>query len=72
MNGDVAIKLAEKQNALVIPLIATRERDGKVFVDVRTGPTTYEEREITVGLETEEKIEVLNGLSESDEILLPE
>lgn len=72
MNGDVAIKLAEKQNALVIPLIATRERDDKVFVDVRTGETTYEEREIVVGLETEEQIEVLGGLSESDEILLPE
>jgi hypothetical protein len=72
MNGDVEIKLAEKPNALAIPLIATRERDGQVFVNVRTGETSYEEREITVGLETEELIEVLGGLSESDEILLPE
>ncbi|MFH2118234.1 MAG: efflux RND transporter periplasmic adaptor subunit [Candidatus Paceibacterota bacterium] len=72
MNGDVSIKLEEKSNALVIPLIATRERDGKIYVDLRTGENTYEEREITTGLETDEKIEVLAGLSESDEILLPE
>jgi HlyD family secretion protein/macrolide-specific efflux system membrane fusion protein len=72
MNGDVAIKLAEKPDALVIPLIATRERDNKTFVDVRTRPTTFEEREITPGLETDEQLEVLSGLSETDEILLPE
>ena len=72
MNGDAAIKLAEKQNVLTIPLIATREHDDKIFVDIRTSETTYEEREITVGIETEEKIEVLSGLSETDEILLPE
>lgn len=72
MNGDVAIKLAEKSDALTIPLITTRERDGKTYVDVRTGEKTYEEREIVTGLETEEEIEVVSGLSESDEILLPE
>ena len=72
MNGDADIKLNEKADALTIPLIATRERDGKTYVDVRTGPQTYEEREITLGLETDEKVEVVGGLSESDEILLPE
>ncbi|HEX9817420.1 MAG TPA: HlyD family efflux transporter periplasmic adaptor subunit [Patescibacteria group bacterium] len=72
MNGDAKIKLAEKQAALTIPLIATRERDGKTFVDVRTGEKTYEEREIIVGLETEDYLEILSGLVESDEILLPE
>lgn len=72
MNGDVSIILEEKANALTIPLIATRERDGKTYVDVRTGAKTFEEREITTGLETDEQIEVLNGLIEADEIVLPE
>jgi RND family efflux transporter MFP subunit len=72
MNGDVSITLEEKQNVLAIPLIATRERDGKVFVDVQTGESTTEEREITTGLETDEQVEVLSGLSESDRIAVPE
>lgn len=72
MNGDVRITLEEKQNVLAIPLIATRERDGKVFVDVQTGENTTEEREITTGLETDEQVEVLSGLSESDRIAVPE
>jgi len=72
MNGDVTIVIEEKSDVLTIPLITTRERDGKTYIDVRTGDNTAEEREIQVGLETEEQIEVLSGLSESDEIVLPE
>ena len=72
MNGDVEIIIEEKANVLTVPLIATRERDEKVYVDLRTGKNTYEERELVTGMETEEKIEVLSGLSEADEILLPE
>lgn len=72
MNGDVKIKLAEKENVLSIPFEATRERDGKIFVDVRTGEDSYEERKITTGLETENYVEVTTGLSENDEILIPE
>lgn len=71
MNGDVDILLTQKSDVLVIPLAATRERDGKVFVDVRTGETAVEEREIVVGLETEEEVEVVSGLSASDAVLLP-
>lgn len=72
MNGDASIKLTEKTGVLTIPLIATRERDGKTYVDVRADGQVFEEREITIGLETDEKVEVLGGLSESDEIVLPQ
>lgn len=72
LNGDIAIELDSRENAVSIPLIATRQRDDKTYVDVRTGEKTYEEREIQVGLETDEYIEVLSGLQEQDEILSPE
>jgi RND family efflux transporter MFP subunit len=72
MNGDVSITLDVKENVLTIPLIATRERDGKTFVDVKTGEKTFEEREIVTGLETDEKVEVVSGLSENDQVVLPE
>lgn len=72
MNGDISIELDSKQDVMTIPLIVTRQRDGKTYVDVRTGDQTFAEREIEVGLETDEKIEVASGLQEQDEILSPE
>jgi len=72
MNGDVEIKLEKKEDVLVIPLDATIERDEKIFVNVKTGKDTYEEREIEVDLETDDELEVIGGLNENDEILLPE
>lgn len=71
MNGDATVELATRQNVLTVPLSATRERDSKFYVDVKTGPETYQEREIKVGLQTDDEVEVTGGLSETDEILLP-
>lgn len=71
MNGEVEIVVDTRENVLTIPLRATRERDGRTLVDVKTGPNTFEEREIQVGLETNRDVEVLGGLSESDQVLVP-
>lgn len=72
MNGDTTILLEEKNDVISVPLEATTERDEKWFVNVKTSEESYEEREIKVGLETDDRIEVTSGLSDSDEIVLPE
>jgi RND family efflux transporter MFP subunit len=72
MNGDVEIILEEKSDVLTVPLIATREENGKTYVDVKINEETIEPREIEVGLETDEDVEVLSGLNENDEVLIPE
>lgn len=72
MNGDAILNLETRTNVLAIPLDATRTRDDKTYVDVKTGENTFEEREIQVGLETDDMIEVTSGLSGDDEIVLPE
>lgn len=72
MNGDVTINLETRKNVLTIPLDTTRQRDEKTFVDVRTGDQTIAEREITIGLETDEWVEVISGLSPDDEVVVPE
>lgn len=72
MNGDANIVLDERKDVMTIPIIATIQRDDKIYVEVRTGEQTAEEREIRVGLETDDKYEVLGGLSPEDEIVLPE
>ncbi len=70
MNGDVTLNLDERKNVLAVPLDATRQRDGKTYVDVRTGATTVAEREVVPGLETDDWLEITSGLSTSDEIVL--
>lgn len=73
MNGDAIIKLAEKQNVLTIPLDTISERDGKVFVQVKAdNPEGAVEREISTGLESDDRVEVTAGLSETDLVVLPE
>lgn len=72
MNGDAKIVLEKKSNVLTIPITATKQRDDKIYVDVKTGEKTVEEREIKVGLETDEKYEVISGLSQNDQVVQPE
>lgn len=72
MNGDVNIILEEKSAVLTIPLIAIRQRASENYVDVRINDQETEERLITTGLETDEYVEVLSGLTETDQILMPE
>lgn len=73
MNGDAHIKIAEKKNVLTIPLDATSEHDDKVFVFVKAANKEgKEEREIKIGLESEDKVEILEGLNENDQVVLPE
>lgn len=71
MNGDVQIELATKDNVLTIPLSATKERDGKTYVDVKDAQGKAVEREIKVGIQNEELVEVVDGIDESSEVLIP-
>lgn len=72
MNGDVTIEVETRENTMIIPIDAVRQRDDTTYVDVRTGEQTYEEREIETGLETDDDVEVLKGLTLENEVLIPE
>lgn len=73
MNADAQIELDRRSNALVVPVEAVRLESGKYLVDLKSdNKDGFEEREITIGLETEDEMEVLSGLNEGDQVLLPE
>lgn len=72
MNGEITIDIDKKQNVLTIPLLATKEKNGGTYVDVQDSNGEIKEVEITIGLESEEKVEVVSGLSESDQVVIPE
>lgn len=72
MNGDAVIKIAEKADVLTVPIDAISERDNKVYVEVKAdNKEQREDREIKIGLESDDDVEVIEGLSESDLIVLP-
>jgi RND family efflux transporter MFP subunit len=71
MNGDAKIELARKENALTIPLSATKERNEKVYVDVKDAQGEVVEQEIELGIQNDELVEVLSGLNESSEVVIP-
>jgi len=66
----------KKSNVLTVPIIATKERDNQYFVDVKVGDDAeiaqVEERQIEVGLESEDYFEIVTGLTEQDEVLIPQ
>jgi RND family efflux transporter MFP subunit len=72
MNGEATITLQTSNDTLIIPLDATTSRDDKTYVRVKVGENQAEEREIVTGIENDEQVEVISGLSENDEIVLPQ
>lgn len=72
MNGDAKIILDTRENVLIVPYDATISRDGKYYVKVKGAKDQPEEKEITIGLETDDSVEVLSGLNEGDLVLIPE
>lgn len=71
LNGEASLVLAERERALSLPIEAVTSRGGKDFVMVRQADGEPQEREIQTGLVTEDYIEIISGVSESDEVILP-
>ncbi len=70
MDGDAIISLNEVNNALVIPLDAVHQEDDKTYVLVKEGDNkNLTKKYIKLGIENDDYIEVLEGLSENDQIV---
>lgn len=66
----VEIILQRRQNVLVVPVTAI-QRDGEMpYVWVRDADNTAQQREVEVGLETLDSVEILSGLEAGDEIVV--
>ena len=73
MNGDASLIMAEKDNVLTISLGDVKDKDGKKYVMVRSKQKGQpdQEREIQTGLENDTNVEVISGLTEQDEVVVP-
>jgi len=68
MSAVVEIVEAEKERALLLPLVAVTRNDGRGSVLVREGKGTVR-RKVTLGLSDNSNVEILAGLQESDEVV---
>lgn len=69
MTATVDIILADKTDALIVPLVAIKEENGKKFVFVKE-PTSHKKVEVKVGLMNDTFAEIQSGVNEGDEIYL--
>ena len=70
MNATATITIEERENVLLIPIIAIVEHDNSAYVYTETNAdgALAGEREITTGLSDGENVEITDGLSEGDVI----
>ncbi len=71
MTADLVIRTDFKENVLTVPKKAARKKNGKTMVQVLENKTITE-REIEVGLKgTNDVIEVISGLEQGEQVILP-
>lgn len=71
MSGEVEIILDQKDSVLTIPSEAIIERDGISFVEIKNGEGTIEKKEVEIGIETDDLVEIVSGISQSDQVIIP-
>jgi RND family efflux transporter MFP subunit len=70
MTARVSVVTGESANTLNVPLVAVRETNGVKTVQVMKKDGQSEIVNVTTGLTTDDRIEILTGLKEGDEIAL--
>lgn len=68
MNGEAVITLSEKEGVLVLPVEAVVEKNDESLVRQRVGGKIIEKK-VTIGLQTEDKVEIVAGLNEGDVVV---
>ena len=63
--------VGEKNNVLMLPTRAIRQRDGKTTVSIPGDPAPRTVQ-LEIGLEGDETTEIVSGLNEGDKVLLPQ
>jgi RND family efflux transporter MFP subunit len=67
--AEATLTLEQKSNALAVPLQAV-DRGAQSTVFVVNAEGTIEQRAVTLGLETPNRVEVLSGLAEGDQVVV--
>jgi RND family efflux transporter MFP subunit len=69
MDGDVTILIKDKTDVLTIPIEAVNDDNGQIYVWLKVNDK-IERRDIKTGIETDTKVEVLEGLNQNDQVVI--
>lgn len=69
MNGEVYLSTSESRPGLVIPESALIEEEGRYSVYVHVEGEAFARRELQIGARDFDRVEVLNGLAESERVV---
>jgi len=71
MDGDAIISLKEIPNSLTLPIDAVRQDKDEPYVFVKSNDSqTLVKKSIKTGIETDNTVEILEGLSENDQVVI--
>ena len=68
MTARVEINTAEKDNALAVPLAALKTNNDGAYVVLVQQDGTTENRTVKTGIYSDDYVEIIDGLSEGDQI----
>ncbi|KYZ75382.1 efflux transporter periplasmic adaptor subunit [Anaerosporomusa subterranea] len=71
MTARVSVNAGESKNALIVPLQAVKEAKGQRYVQVLKNGQPQNVT-VTTGLASDDKIEIVKGIKEGDQIILPQ
>lgn len=66
----VEIPTSDARTAIAVPEGAVQRNGSETFVFVQTDEKTFEKRDVVVGEESEDQIEITSGLGEGDEVVV--
>lgn len=72
MTARVSFNVGERNNVLVIPLLAVKDNKGQRVVQLVGADGKPQSKNITTGLASEDQIEVVSGLADGDVLMLPQ
>lgn len=72
LTANLEIVAGKKDNVLAIPYVAVRNDNNKNYIKVLTGNGSIEEREVTLGLQGETKVEIIEGLNKGEKVIIYE
>jgi HlyD family secretion protein len=70
MYANVSLLIEEKQETLLVPRAALTEVAGQETVYVLNGDNTVERRAVTTGLEEDDRVEILSGLTVGEQVVI--
>ncbi|GGA10275.1 hypothetical protein GCM10008018_64640 [Paenibacillus marchantiophytorum] len=71
MTATAEIYIQNKKDILVLPIQVITTTKGKSTVSVKKADGTTEEREIKIGIRSKTQAEIMSGLQEGDEVVMP-